>query len=142
MGVEKETLVASSGISRDGQDVGKVLRQDTVTVHYKAFYVHDGKTKLYENTRRWFFGRKVVFTVGAHKSHVMVGLDVGVQKMALGEKAKLCITPDLAFAEYGHKGPQGKVPPNATVLMEMEVLSIERNGVEHLSDSASSSCFA
>lgn len=132
MGVDKQTLVEATGIDVQGEPVGKPLRNDVVTVHYKARYEHKGQTKLYENTRRFLFGHKVTFQVGSKET--MAGLDVGVQKMILGEKAKLCITPDLAFKEHGHKGPQGTVPPNATVLMDVELISIQRKGVEHMSN--------
>ena len=139
MGVEKETLVASEGLDQESVAVGKVQRNDKVTVHYKARYEHQGKVKVYENTRG-FLGvlgnKKVVFTVGS--KDVIAGLDVGIQKMVLGEKAKLGMTSDVAYAENGYKG---KVPPNAFILMEVELLSIERNGRVH-NQMSGSSCFA
>lgn len=49
------------------------------------------------------------------------GWDEGVIKMSLGEKAKLTITPDFG---YGARGAGGVIPPNATLIFEVELLKI------------------
>ena len=49
------------------------------------------------------------------------GWDEGVIKMSLGEKAKLTITPDYG---YGARGAGGVIPPNATLIFEVELLKI------------------
>ena len=49
------------------------------------------------------------------------GWDEGVMKMSLGEKAKLTITPDYG---YGARGAGGVIPPNATLIFEVELLKI------------------
>ena len=41
--------------------------------------------------------------------------------MSLGEKAKLTITPDYG---YGARGAGGVIPPNATLIFEVELLKI------------------
>ncbi len=46
----------------------------------------------------------------------------GVQKMKIGGKAKLVCPPDLA---YGARGAGSDVPPNATLIFEVELLSIK-----------------
>lgn len=52
---------------------------------------------------------------------VIKGWDEGVIKMSLGEKAKLTITPDYG---YGARGAGGVIPPNATLIFEVELLKI------------------
>ena len=52
---------------------------------------------------------------------VIKGWDEGVIKMSLNEKAKLTITPDYG---YGARGAGGVIPPNATLIFEVELLKI------------------
>jgi FKBP-type peptidyl-prolyl cis-trans isomerase len=52
---------------------------------------------------------------------VIKGWDEGVIKMSLGEKAKLTISPDFG---YGARGAGGVIPPNATLIFEVELLKI------------------
>nr|XP_057937233.1 peptidyl-prolyl cis-trans isomerase FKBP7 isoform X1 [Doryrhamphus excisus]XP_057937234.1 peptidyl-prolyl cis-trans isomerase FKBP7 isoform X1 [Doryrhamphus excisus]XP_057937235.1 peptidyl-prolyl cis-trans isomerase FKBP7 isoform X1 [Doryrhamphus excisus]XP_057937236.1 peptidyl-prolyl cis-trans isomerase FKBP7 isoform X1 [Doryrhamphus excisus] len=53
---------------------------------------------------------------------VIKGLDIGMMDMCPGEKRKITVPPALAFGVNG-KGP---VPPNATVVFEVEVFSVSR----------------
>ncbi len=61
-----------------------------------------------------------VFTIGA--GQVIKGWDVGVAGMKVGEKRKLELTPDYA---YGSAGAGGAIPPNATLVFEVELLAIK-----------------
>lgn len=55
-----------------------------------------------------------------HAGQVIRGWDEGVPQLSLGQKAKLTITPDYG---YGSRGV-GPIPPNATLIFEVELLAI------------------
>jgi len=61
------------------------------------------------------------FTIGA--GQVIKGWDVGVAGMKIGEKRKLELSPDFA---YGAVGAGGIIPPNATLIFEVELLAIKK----------------
>ena len=59
------------------------------------------------------------FVIGV--GQVIRGWDEGVMKMSLGERAKLTITPDFG---YGAQGAGCVIPPNATLIFDVELLKI------------------
>lgn len=64
-------------------------------------------------------GRPFETAIGV--GQVIRGWDEGVTQLSLGQKAKLTISPDYG---YGASGIGGVIPPNATLIFEVELLAI------------------
>lgn len=89
-------------------------RGDRVTVHYTGWFTSGEKFDSSVDRRDPF-----QFILGA--GQVIRGWDLGVAQMKLGEKAKLTIPPQLG---YGVQGYPGAIPPNSTLVFEVELLAI------------------
>ena len=87
----------------------------TVSVHYTGKF-QDGKVFDSSVSR----GEPITFPLGVDR--VIKGWDEGIALMKVGGKAQLIIPPHLA---YGERGAGGVIPPNATLVFEIELLSIE-----------------
>jgi FKBP-type peptidyl-prolyl cis-trans isomerase FkpA len=105
-GLVIEDLVVGSG---DAASAGQ-----RVSVHYTG-WLTDGK-KFDSSKDR---GDPFMFSLG--RGEVIRGWDEGVTGMKVGGKRKLTIPPDLG---YGSRGAGGVIPPNATLLFEVELLGV------------------
>lgn len=90
----------------------KPAAEDTVTVHYVGTLL-DG-TEFDSSVAR---GEPAKFPL----NRVIPGWTEGVQLMSVGEKYKFVIPADLAYGEQG----AGSIPPDATLIFEVELLGIE-----------------
>ena len=106
-GVQMEILKEGTGA------VAK--NSDTVSVHYTG--ILENGTKFDSSVDR---GIPFEFTLGAGR--VIKGWDIGVEGMKIGEKRKLTIPSNLA---YGPNGAGSVIPPNATLIFEVELLGIK-----------------
>ena len=86
-----------------------------VTVHYTGWLTSGKKFDSSVDA-----GKPFDFTVGANE--VIKGWDEGVAGMKVGGKRQLRIPPELAYGEAGHP-PQ--IPPNATLIFDVQLLAVK-----------------
>jgi FKBP-type peptidyl-prolyl cis-trans isomerase FkpA len=90
-----------------------------VSVHYTGWlYKNDAKGAKFDSSVDR--GQPFQFTLGAHQ--VIPGWDQGVAGMKVGGKRTLIIPPELG---YGARGAGGVIPPNATLMFDVELLGVQ-----------------
>jgi FKBP-type peptidyl-prolyl cis-trans isomerase len=88
----------------------------TVEVHYSG-WLEDGT--LFDSSHQ----RNQPFSFPMECSYVIPGWDQGVKGMRVGGQRRLTIPPELG---YGAAGAGGVIPPNATLVFEIELLNVSR----------------
>ena len=110
-GLQIKDIKAGTGASpKSGQ---------TCVMHYTGWLYVDGKkgAKFDSSVDR---GQPFEFPIGQRR--VIAGWDEGVASMKVGGKRELIIPPALG---YGERGAGGVIPPNATLIFEVELLDIK-----------------
>jgi FKBP-type peptidyl-prolyl cis-trans isomerase FkpA len=92
-----------------------------VTVHYTG-WLHDagapnGRGRKFDSSK----DRRDPFRFSLGAGEVIAGWDEGVQGMQVGGTRVLIIPPQLG---YGARGAGGVIPPNATLVFEVELLEV------------------
>jgi FKBP-type peptidyl-prolyl cis-trans isomerase FkpA len=101
-----EDLVVGSG--------GEAKAKTRITVHYTGWLTNGKKFDSSKDRDEPF-----VFVLGA--GQVIQGWDEGFAGMKVGGKRKLTIPPHMG---YGAHGAGGVIPPNATLVFEVELLAV------------------
>ena len=103
----EDTVPGTGAIAQSGQ---------RVKVHYTGWLYEGGvQGKKFDSSKDR--GQPFQFSLGA--GEVIRGWDEGVQGMAVGGTRRLVIPADLG---YGARGAGGVIPPNATLLFEVDFL--------------------
>ena len=106
-----------SGLEIEDQVTGngdEAVAGHNVEVHYTG-WLTDGTEFDSSHNRNQTFN----FKLGA--GQVIAGWDQGVAGMKVGGTRKLTIPPDMG---YGERGAGGVIPPNATLIFKVELISV------------------
>nr|XP_056701982.1 peptidyl-prolyl cis-trans isomerase FKBP1A-like [Euleptes europaea] len=108
MGMHVETI--TPGVGRTFPKRGQ-----TCVVNYTGM-LEDGKKFDSSHNRN----KPFKFVVG--KQEVIRGWEEGVAQMSVGQRAKMIISPDYAYGSTGHPGI---IPPNSTLIFDVELMKLE-----------------
>jgi len=117
-----KTMTTSSGLQITDSKVGTGATPkagQTAVVHYTGWLYQDGaKGKKFDSSVDR--GQPFEFPLGQRR--VIAGWDEGVASMKVGGKRTLIIPPELG---YGARGAGGVIPPNATLIFDVELLDVK-----------------
>ncbi|MBX3453120.1 FKBP-type peptidyl-prolyl cis-trans isomerase [Ferrovibrio sp.] len=95
------------------------LRGQTAVVHYTGWLFENGQRgRKFDSSK----DRNEPFEFPLGMGRVIKGWDEGVASMKVGGSRTLIVPPDLG---YGARGAGGVIPPNATLLFEVELLGVK-----------------
>jgi len=108
MGVQIDSVAPGDGrtFPKTGQ---------TVVVHYTGTFQNGSK---FDSSRDR--GDPFKFRIG--RGEVIRGWDEGVAQLSVGQRATLTCSPDYA---YGARGHPGVIPPNSTLIFDVELIRVE-----------------
>jgi peptidylprolyl isomerase len=117
-----KTMTTASGLQIIDSTIGTGAAPkpgQICVMHYTGWLYEDGKKgkKFDSSVDR---NEPFEFPIGQHK--VIAGWDEGVSTMKVGGKRTLIIPPALG---YGARGAGGVIPPNATLMFDVELLAVK-----------------
>ena len=116
-GQKNEMKTTASGLKyqvlKQGTGTVSPKATDTVNVHYHGTLLNG--TVFHSSVER---GQPISFPL----NQVIPGWTEGLQLMKVGDKFRFEIPPNLA---YGANSPSPKIPPNSTLVFEVELLGIQ-----------------
>ncbi|WP_298421412.1 peptidylprolyl isomerase [uncultured Kordia sp.] len=87
----------------------------TVSVHYKGMFPDGG---VFDSS----YKRNAPIDFPLGQGNVIPGWDEGIALLKVGDKARFVIPPHLA---YGERGAGGVIPPNATLMFDVELMDVK-----------------
>jgi len=119
---ESKMTTTPSGLQYEDTKVGtgaSPQKGQTCVMHYTGWLWENGaKGKKFDSS----LDRGTPFSFPIGQGRVIKGWDEGVATMKVGGQRTLLIPPDLG---YGSRGAGGTIPPNATLIFEVELLEIK-----------------
>ena len=116
------TMTTASGLKIQDTEVGTGATPQagqTCVMHYTGWLYENGaKGQKFDSSLDR--GQPFEFPIG--RGRVIKGWDEGVASMKVGGKRTLIIPPELG---YGARGAGGVIPPNATLMFDVELLGVK-----------------